>query len=441
MNLFNHYSSDMNPHCTVQIYTDMQWQDIAIVELLGASSQGWQAATCTDYLLDYALDALERTDAAALSWALAVNVDRNHYSTWPPFLLDILPQGFGRQELLKYLGYAESAEKSGDWDLLLTGAGNPIGHLRIKEAYEWLQQQKPDFIRQGFTQADIAQRSETFIEGLAAYGMFVSGSSGVQGEWPKLLLTEAHDGLFYLDHQLPDALAKQHWLVKFSRGADTQLAKIFQHEAIYMRLAKFLGLRVHADLQLIDRALFIPRFDRSITTQGVQRHAQESIAVLCNKAGFGVRLSHNEICQTLAAACTDPLTEIIEYLKRDIANVALGNKDNHARNTAIQRDWLGQITLTPLFDFAPMWLHPQGIARVTRWQYDDEGGSPRWASVLAQIATATGLNVDPIKQALIDWLPRLEQLEQKMHLEHIDAELIDNSHFRLHTICTQLKAL
>jgi serine/threonine protein kinase HipA of HipAB toxin-antitoxin module len=27
--------------------------------------------------------------------------------------------------------------------------------------------------------------------------------------------------------------------------------------------------------------------------------------------------------------CTDPETEILEYVKRDLANIALGNKDNH----------------------------------------------------------------------------------------------------------------
>ena len=64
----------MKNFCTVQLFKHQQWQDAAIVELLGDVSQGWQAATRTDNLLDYALDELYRQDAAAISWALPVNV-------------------------------------------------------------------------------------------------------------------------------------------------------------------------------------------------------------------------------------------------------------------------------------------------------------------------------------------------------------------------------
>ena len=53
--------------------------------------------------------------------------------------------------------------------------------------------------------------------------------------------------------------------------------------------------------------------------------------------GFGIVPSHNQACRRLGEIATDPTREMIEYIKRDIANIALGNKDNHARNTAIQR--------------------------------------------------------------------------------------------------------
>ncbi len=429
----------MKNFCTVQLFKNQQWQDAAIVELLGDVSQGWQAATRTDYLLDYALDELYRQDAAAISWALPVNVDSYHYKTWPPFLMDLLPQGYGRLELLKHLEFPELTEQSADWSLLMAGAANPIGHLRIKEASKQQKQHKQS-APQGFSKAEIIARGEKFIESLASYGLFVSGSSGVQGEWPKLLLTEAQDGLFYLDHSLSDVQAKQHWLVKFGRGTDPQLAKILKHEAVYMQLARFLGLRVHGTLELYDRTLFIPRFDRTVTPLGVVRHAQESLAVLCDKAGFGVRLSHNEICQVLAKACTHPEQEIIEYIKRDIANVALGNKDNHTRNTAITRGWSGEIRLTPLFDFVPMWLHPEGIARTTRWAIND-GGAPNWKSVIEQVVEVTGLKKQLIEMALKQSLPLYQQLEAQMRYEQVDEEIIANSRHRIANICQQLAAL
>lgn len=262
------------------------------------------------------------------------------------------------------------------------GAGHPIGHLRVKEAAEWLAQQPGPTL--GFTDAQVAERGHEFSEYLASHGLFVAGSSGVQGEWPKVLLTRAEDGLLYLDHSLPDERARQHYIVKFGRGTDAQLASILRHEAPYMQLAQWLGLRVHAPLLLQQRALFIPRFDRRVARGGVLRLAQESIATLTGLPGFDAVPSHDQVCAALLRHCTDPQAELIEYIKRDVANLALGNKDNHARNTAVQRDFAGGVALTPLYDFAPMLLHPDGIARRIRWEGNDDG-RPDWGRVIDQV--------------------------------------------------------
>ena len=56
--------------------------------------------------------------------------------------MDLLPQGYGRLELLKYLELPEITEQSADWPLLMAGAANPIGHLRIKEASKQQKQHK-----------------------------------------------------------------------------------------------------------------------------------------------------------------------------------------------------------------------------------------------------------------------------------------------------------
>ncbi len=50
----------------------------------------------------------------------------------------MLPPGFGREELLRRLGRAATAGESADGSLLLASATHCIGHLRIKEAAEWL---------------------------------------------------------------------------------------------------------------------------------------------------------------------------------------------------------------------------------------------------------------------------------------------------------------
>jgi len=382
----------MSKICTLQIFIDGRWQDAAAVDLCGDQTLGIAAATYLAYLPGYVLEYYGRNDAAALSAYVPVGIDGQPRDSWPPFLADLLPQGYGRIELLRQLKRSETAEREADWELLCAGAGNPIGNMRIKEAYEWVAERSGGQVK-GFTQAEVAARADDFNEYLAEHGLFLAGSSGVQGEWPKILLTRAHDGLFYLDHTLKDEDAAEHFLVKFGRGPDPRLADILRLEEPYMRLARHLGLRVHKPLHLAGRALFIPRFDRKVRDGQVIRYGQESASAFCGLARFGSAPTHNEMCRRLAQVATDPVSELAEYVRRDMANVALGNKDNHGRNTAVQRRSDGSIGLTPVFDFAPMWLHPDGIARKMRWDLDD-GGSPDWNSAITQAAEAGQIDRD-----------------------------------------------
>jgi serine/threonine-protein kinase HipA len=384
--------------CTLQIFIDDAWRDAAALDLTGDLGRGVGASTYLAYLPGHTIDYWDRSDAAALSVNFPVNLNSYRAEVWPPFLVDLLPQGYGRVELLKQLGRDGMDGPGADWELLCAGAGNPIGNVRIKEAHQWIAA-RTGATNRGFTMDEVASRAGDFNEYLAQHGLFLAGSSGVQGEWPKILLTRARDQLFYLDHTLPDKQAEEHFIVKFGRGTDASLANILRLEAPYMRLAQRLGLDVHAALTLRGRALFIPRFDRDVSDGRVARHGQESIASLCGIGGFGIAPSHNEVCRQLGEVATDPTREVVEYLKRDIANIALGNKDNHARNTAIQRRHDGTVRLTPLFDFAPMWLHPDGIARRIRWQADD-GGAPNWASAIDQACDAAQLERAPVVAAV-----------------------------------------
>lgn len=372
----------MNGNCTIQLFGKGRWHDVATITLFGPQAAGWRAKTYGGYTVEWAVQHAGRRDALALSCQLPVGLEPFEAPHWPVFLIDMLPQGFGREELLRRLGLPPTAAEAADWPLLQAGAGNPIGNLRVKEAARWLGEHTGT--RRGFTDDQVAERGEDFAEYLASHGLFVAGSSGVQGEWPKVLLTRADDGLLYLDHTLPDERAREHYIVKFGRGTNADLARILRQEAPYMQLAQHLGLRVHAPLVLRQRALFIRRFDRRVQGAGVERLGQESVATLTGLPGFGALPTHEQVCAALLARCTDPQAELIEYLKRDVANLALRNTDNHARNTAVQRDDQGHVRLTPLFDFAPMYLHPDGIARRIRWAVGD-GGRPDWSQVIDRI--------------------------------------------------------
>jgi serine/threonine-protein kinase HipA len=429
----------MDTSCTFQIHLDGCWHDAASLSLMGPPERGWRTAAYTGYTVPHAVEHMGRRDAAALSASYPVGLSPLQTTAWPAFAMDLLPQGYGRAELLRQLSLPEIAEETADWPLLCAGAGNPIGNMRVKEAHAWLAERTQND-RRGFPMEEVARRAEDFSEYLAQNGLFVAGSSGVQGEWPKILLTEGRDGLFYLDHALPDEEAERHYLVKFGRGPNPALADILRLEAPYMRLARYLGLRVHADLQWHERALFIPRFDRSVEGGRVVRHAQESIASLCSVSGFGIVPSHNETCRLLAAVATEPAAEIIEYLRRDVVNIALGNKDNHARNTALQRRHDGHIALTPLFDFSPALLHPDGIARRMRWEHDDHG-SPTWASAVDQACAAAGIAKDPVVTALRAMAGPMRDLRAYALDVGIDCALVDRLTPTIDNIAGQLERL
>lgn len=430
----------MKTDCTIQLFAHGRWLDVASLEITGGPEHGIRTPTYAAYTLAYAIDNMDRRDAAALAWAFPVQLDAFARPAWPAFLVDLLPQGYGRMELLRQLGLPETATADADWSLLLAGAGNPIGHLRVKEAHQWLLERTPATTTRGFSVEEVAGRSDELTEYLASHGLFVAGSSGVQGEWPKVLLTEARDGLLYLDHALGDDQARRHWLVKFGRGQNPALADILRLEAPYMRLARRLGLLVHADLQLHKHALFVPRFDRQVSADGVTRIAQESLASLCEITEFGAAPLHNVAVARLAAAASDAEREILEYVKRDIANIALGNKDNHGRNTALQRTGDGTIALSPVFDFAPMLLHPDGIARRMRWERDD-GGAPLWSSVVAQCREATGLALHDLPAALRSMAAAIAELPELATAEGVDADLVARLQPLMRDVAGQLATL
>jgi serine/threonine-protein kinase HipA len=149
--------------------------------------------------------------------------------------------------------------------------------------------------------------------------------------------------------------------------------------------------------------------------------------------------------------CTSPQDEVLEYLKRDVANLALGNKDNHARNTAVQRDFNGHIALTPLYDFAPMYLHPDGIARRIRWDNND-AGQPDWARVLDRVcAMATQIKKprrkaalvlrEPLVEGLKSMVPALERIADEGAAMGMDADVLAHLRPGILTLAQQLAAL
>lgn len=124
----------MRDHCTIELHAHGAWHEVGAVGRAGPSNQGRRTPMHTGYEVAWAVEHYQARDAHALCSQCPVGVIDFKYPHWPVFLIDMLPQGFGREELLRQLDLPETAAESADWRLLLAGAGHPIGNLRVKEA-------------------------------------------------------------------------------------------------------------------------------------------------------------------------------------------------------------------------------------------------------------------------------------------------------------------
>ena len=379
-------------HATIEICRAGRWQPAATLTP-ATPERGYLGAARFDYLLEYAAENAgpDTAPSAGVSGRYPVDFDLHQHDHWPAFVLDLLPSGYGRRQWLEQLELVEGP--SSDWPLLLRGTAFPPGNLRIAEAAAakdldcLVPTAAGDVVAMrdhpGFTREDVLARDEAFIEYAYQHGIYAAGGSDVQGVAPKLLLTQDRGGAWHAEGRLPDADVLAHWLVKRPRGNTAADRQVLKNEAAYMQVAEKLGLRVHGTLIWERNNLFVPRFDRRVRNGRVDRFGMESLCSLAGIAEFGARVLHETLCDGLVRYCTTPEHELLEYIKRDIVNVVLGNKDNHARNTAVIRREDGTVALAPLFDFAPMYLDPEGIARLCRWDGDaEQAGNPIWTSVI-----------------------------------------------------------
>lgn len=423
----------------IEIFHQNAWHLAATFTLLGETAweKGYRAPGLLAYDAEFAIDHINQAGITAVSACYPVNFAIVKTDTWPGFLLDLLPSGAGRRALLNFLNQADQGPKS-DWQLLMQGAGNPPGNLRIKQAAKLLHHSQ----HPGFAKAEIIERAEMFIEYARGHGAPVSGSTGVQGDAPKFLLTCDYHNRWHADGVLSDAEALHHFIVKFPRGHLDSDKAVLRNEAAYYRVAQIAGLRVHALPEYTNNTLFIPRFDRKTEHKKVLRYGQESLCSLAGVADFGQAIPMEILCDAFMPHVTHPKQELKEFLLRDVMNVALGNTDNHARNTAISKYPDGTIALSPLYDFAPMILDEQGIARISRWQDGEINGFPEWgiiAEVVAKRFTQYQITADELRQLFFDFAKTTEQLPDIMHTSHVDSDLIERLDGRIKDVTRTLK--
>jgi serine/threonine-protein kinase HipA len=298
---------------------------------------------------------------------------------WPSFLIDLLPQGAARRRIER----AVDAELS-EWELLLRGAINPVGNLRVRPPEEHVQE-----THVGFGLEEMAARGDAFVDYAHQLGATVAGATDTQGEAPKFWVVEDEAGRWHPDTGSLGFPVRRYALLKFpvpEAGPNSEL--ILRHEAAYQRVAQRLGLRVTQVLpEFTQGALLIPRFDRRFVDGREVRLGVESLYSVAGVIDSATTpLRHHDALIALARCLTDFDAEVVEYVRRDLLNIATGNRDNHGRNTAVLKETNGVRLLAPLYDFGPAFLDARNIVRTMRWDGERPEGTD-WNRVLENLAT------------------------------------------------------
>ncbi len=400
----------------------------------------WYTAACyrrdrfLAYDIDYAAEFMhDNMPMARVGLNFDINFEEYSRNEWPAFLFDLIPAGAARDAWLAKHNVLETGDRETDWTLLCFAANCPPGNLRIASAVE----HTPIIKHPGFSRDEIVERNIDFIEYAAANGAMVAGASSVQGQAPKFLLVQDLKGRWHAEGALPEEIIQNHWIVKFPRGRTGEDRMVLRNEAPYYEVAREFGLKVGPALHYGDNALFIERFDRTIVNAKVLRFGLESATSICKWSGYGPGITNNQICEAMKKLLDNPKPAVLEFLRRDILNLALGNVDNHGRNTAILKTpW--ETTISPLFDFAPMFLDPEGIPRAARWEQETPMKLPDWGKV-AESLSYSGLEANEVRNHLKLDISRVKSLPDVMQRCGVELDIINRLARRIDDLAVNLR--
>src|SRR5580700_9483808 len=120
--------------CTLELHDGTRWVRVGEVHITDE-----QAGSVGPGRFEYDFDYLEAhggelgaSDARAVSCRYPLSYEVREEPRWPAFLLDIIPSGAARRFWERELGVPNTP--SSDWAVLVGGAGNPPGNVRVREA-------------------------------------------------------------------------------------------------------------------------------------------------------------------------------------------------------------------------------------------------------------------------------------------------------------------
>ncbi len=374
---------------TIQAFLNGYWTDMATLHF----NDEKQVMSLT-YLDGYNFEHFLADNNFAVSINHPVELfTESIYDHWLPILDDIIPAGASRNYWMQRLDMSRLPIAEQNYELLKRATIAPVGHLRIKEAVPKLEYEQ---VRH-FSLEDIVNRDIDFLEYASEQGAMAGGATGAGGEAPKLLLRWYSDKAIWIDNQQLADNDDKYYLVKYPRGTRSSIdCDILRAEFHYYHELNAMGFStIDTDgMRLIEGrrypSLWLPRFDIvADKVSGVtRRFAMESVYSML-KRGAGAYLNHETTVRDLITLieasnmvaegfCFDKQAFVLEWIKRDLLNIAFGNSDNHGRNTAFMRDERG-IWLAPIYDFAPMRADPEGIVRTIKWK-SANGDTPKLES-------------------------------------------------------------
>lgn len=423
----------------LDIHLNGAWVPCAVVELLAGSPGTRHGHVRLKYEADYAAQHLRATDYRALTVRAPVDFSDRTLSHWPSFLIDLLPQGAARRRIER-----DVAAELNEWGLLLRGAINPVGNLRVRPAQEPVQQIHP-----GFRLEEMAARGDAFVDYAHELGATVAGATDTQGDAPKFWVVEDEAGGWHPDSGSLGFPVRRYALLKFpvpEAGANSEL--ILRHEAAYQRVAQRVGLRVTPELpEFTHGALLIPRFDRRYAHGREVRLGVESLYSITGVIdSAATHLGHHDALIALSRCLTDFDAEVVEYMKRDLLNIAIGNRDNHGRNTAVLKETDGKMCLAPLYDLGPAFLDARNIARVMRWDAERPEGRD-WNRILENLANRfeeNGVQMSTWREliaAMRAFADELEQLPDLMADCGVDQRVIARRATDIQQLRDELRAI
>lgn len=134
-----------------------------------------------------------------------------------------------------------------------------------------------------------------------------------------------------------------------------------------MQLAKLIGINI-ADCRLVHRnqvhgipeyllahgenVLVVDRFDR--TAEGYRIHIEDAAQILGALGERKYTMATTEtIIRMVARFSTDRRFDILEAVRRVVADILIGNGDNHLKNWSFRFQGPGDIRLSPAYDIVP----------------------------------------------------------------------------------------